>query len=251
MRKCQAGIFNLFLALNRLGETCPFLHEGEQIKYTEVCKFHRTGFCTKGEECPFSHGISVSNRITHFLDLHSEACKFMVAKGFCREPSCPYSHDLDIVEQTRHDQRVQQLKREEEENQKLQSEYQRRQIMEEQQQRLMILRQQHEQVQRTTPLVYNDSSSQTTIATTTSPHIVGSVKIPATSVPPPTSTAGVGNDSGLPFSGLLTTANPVPAGHNSNWLRTTTTVSTLGSLAIPTTTSSTQPNAAQDLAKYL
>jgi hypothetical protein len=50
MRNCKSG------------ESCPFLHEGEQIRYSEVCRFYRGGaaYCLKGDECPYSHGMKVA-----------------------------------------------------------------------------------------------------------------------------------------------------------------------------------------------
>lgn len=67
-------------------DECPFLHQGEQIKSTEICKFFRTGSCSRGEKCLYSH------------DLKSEACKFLASRGVCgKGDECPYSHDPELI----------------------------------------------------------------------------------------------------------------------------------------------------------
>jgi len=80
-----------FLRSCKSGEACPFLHEGEQVKYPELCKFFKSGesFCHK-DDCPYSH------------DLSTVACKYMVENGICRYASnCRFSHDEALIKSSK------------------------------------------------------------------------------------------------------------------------------------------------------
>lgn len=68
------------------GDDCTFLHEGVQTTFDSICKFFRTGNCTKGAACPFSH------------DLKTEACSNLVTTGNCKfGVRCLYSHEPDMI----------------------------------------------------------------------------------------------------------------------------------------------------------
>jgi len=88
------------------GDDCPYLHEGTQMTFDTICKFHRTGNCNKGAMCPFSH------------DLKSEACNNLVSNGTCKfGDRCAYSHDSAKI-QTAKSQAEAKRKQEEEEKEK-------------------------------------------------------------------------------------------------------------------------------------
>lgn len=86
-------------------EECPFLHQGEQIKSSEICKFFRTGNCSRGLDCLYSH------------NLKSEACKFLSLRGQCgKGEDCPYSHEPQDIQKAIeiHKQKLEEQKRMEE-----------------------------------------------------------------------------------------------------------------------------------------
>lgn len=70
------------------GIECPFRHEGELIKKSEICRYYLVNACAKGDKCVFSH------------DLKTLPCRYFHLNGRCRDgDECRFSHDPITEEQ--------------------------------------------------------------------------------------------------------------------------------------------------------
>ncbi|KAI7866631.1 hypothetical protein BDF14DRAFT_821374 [Spinellus fusiger] len=59
---------------------CLFLHTGPS--FITVCRFFKTNSCHNGDDCAYSHDLSL------------EPCRFFHVKGICESgASCPFSHE--------------------------------------------------------------------------------------------------------------------------------------------------------------
>ena len=66
------------------GKECQFLHKGDIIKKTEICKFFKSESCMKGADCVYSH------------DLTSDPCRYFLL-GKCNVDNCRFVSERNFV----------------------------------------------------------------------------------------------------------------------------------------------------------
>lgn len=94
--RCHKVLKLLVSPLILQGENCTFSHDIPQRKHTEICKFYRSGFCDRGDNCIFSHGGLLNLPYLINIDLKAEPCAFFKS-GKCKNgDQCRFGHFLDF-----------------------------------------------------------------------------------------------------------------------------------------------------------